>query len=122
MNSLKTILLAPICSDKRIAQDTMLLCGLVEHVNDTIAIEAEATNIPAELAVSIEGLEVGSAVRASDVPLPQGVTLSAEPETVVIHVLSAQQASAEPETAEEGAAETAAEGEAALEESQEDSA
>ena len=96
--------------------------GLIEHVNDTIAIEAEATNIPAELVVSIEGLEVGSSVHASDVALPEGVTLAAEPETVVIHVLSAQQASAEPEGAEEAAGEAAAEGETAATESQEESA
>jgi large subunit ribosomal protein L25 len=76
--------------------------GLLEHINDTIAIEADATKIPSELVVSIEGMEVGSSIHASDVPLPQGVTLIAEPDTMVVHVLSAQQASAEPEEAEEG--------------------
>lgn len=74
--------------------------GLLEHVNDTIAIEAEATNIPSELVVSIEGLEVGSSVHAANVPLPQGVTLVADPDTVVVHVLSAQQAAEELEEAE----------------------
>jgi large subunit ribosomal protein L25 len=86
--------------------------GLLEHTNDTIAIEAEATSIPSELVVSIEGLEIGSAIHASDVALPPGVTLVADPESVIIHVLSAQQAAAEleepeaaelPEGAEEGA-------------------
>ena len=96
--------------------------GLVEHVNDTIAIEAQATNIPAELVFSIEGLEVGSSVHASDVTLPQGVTLVAEPDTVVIHVLSAQQATEEPETAEEGEGEATAEGEAPAEDATEESA
>ncbi|HEX5017412.1 MAG TPA: 50S ribosomal protein L25/general stress protein Ctc [Actinomycetes bacterium] len=83
--------------------------GLLEHVNDTITIEAEATNIPAELVVSVEGLEVGSSVHASDVELPQGVELVADPETVVIHVLSAQQAAAEMEEIEAAAAAEAAE-------------
>jgi large subunit ribosomal protein L25 len=82
--------------------------GLLEHVNDTITIEAEATNIPSELVVSIEGLDVGSSVHASDVELPQGVTLVADADTVVIHVLSAQQAAAELEEAEEAAAAAAA--------------
>ena len=83
--------------------------GLLEHVNDTLTIEAEATNIPSELVVSIEGLEVGSSVHASDVTLPQAVTLIADPETVVIHVLSAQQAAAELEAIEAEAAAAAAE-------------
>lgn len=82
--------------------------GLLEHVNDTITIEAEATNIPAELVVSVEGLEVGSSVHASDVELPKGVVLVAEEETVVVHILSAQSAAAEADEAEEAAAAAAA--------------
>ena len=82
--------------------------GLLEHVNDTITIEAEATNIPAELVVSVEGLEVGSSVHASDVELPTGVVLVAEEETVVVHILSAQSAAAEADEAEEAAAAAAA--------------
>jgi large subunit ribosomal protein L25 len=96
--------------------------GLVEHVNDTITIEAEATNIPAELVFSIEGMEVGSSVHASDVELPSGVTLIADPETVVIHVLSAQQASAEPEEAEAAAEGEGAAAAASTDEAQEESA
>lgn len=82
--------------------------GLLEHVNDTLTIEAEATNIPNELVVSVEGLEVGSSVHASDVALPSGVTLVADTETVVVHILSAQQAAAEMEELEEAAAAAAA--------------
>ena len=82
--------------------------GLLEHVHDTITIEAEATNIPSELVVSVEGLEVGSSVHASDVDLPQGVVLVAEAETVVVHILSAQSAAAEADEAEEAAAAAAA--------------
>ena len=82
--------------------------GLLEHVHDTITIEAEATNIPSELVVSVEGLEVGSSVHASDVDLPQGVVLVAEADTVVVHILSAQSAAAEADEAEEAAAAAAA--------------
>lgn len=96
--------------------------GLVEHVNDTITIEAEATNIPAELVFSIEGMEIGSTVHASDVELPAGVTLIADPDTVVIHVLSAQQASAEPEEAEAAAEGEGAAAAASTDEAQEESA
>jgi large subunit ribosomal protein L25 len=82
--------------------------GLLEHVHDTITVEAEATKIPAELVVSVEGLEVGSSVHASDVDLPKGVVLLAEAETVVVHILSAQSAAAEADEAEEAAAAAAA--------------
>jgi large subunit ribosomal protein L25 len=82
--------------------------GLLEHVHDTITVEAEATKIPSELVVDVEGLEVGDSVHASDVALPQGVSLMAEPETVVVHILSAQSAAAEADEADEAAAAAAA--------------
>jgi large subunit ribosomal protein L25 len=78
--------------------------GLMEHVHDTITIESEATNIPSELVVDVTGLEVGQSVRASQIALPAGVVLIAEPETVIVHVLGAQSAETE-EAAVEGEAE-----------------
>jgi large subunit ribosomal protein L25 len=78
--------------------------GLMEHVHDTITIESEATNIPSELVVDVTGLEVGESVRASQIELPAGVVLIAEPETVIVHVLGAQSAEAE-EVPVEGEAE-----------------
>jgi len=76
----------PVLTDGKIAPG-----GLLEHVNDTITIEAEATHIPQSLVISIEGLLVGDSIHAKDVSLPAGATLVAEPELVVIHVLTAQQ-------------------------------
>jgi large subunit ribosomal protein L25 len=76
----------PVLTDGKIAPG-----GLLEHVNDTITIEAEATHIPQSLLISIEGLVVGDSIHAKDVSLPAGATLVAEPELVVIHVLTAQQ-------------------------------
>jgi large subunit ribosomal protein L25 len=76
----------PVLTDGKIAPG-----GLLEHVNDTITIEAEATHIPQSLVISIEGLVVGDSIHAKDVSLPAGATLVAEPELVVIHVLTAQQ-------------------------------
>jgi len=74
--------------------------GLLEHVNDTIAVEAEATHIPQHLTVSIEGVEVGGHIRAGDVALPAGVTLVADPDVLVVHILAPQAAEVEAETAE----------------------
>ena len=82
--------------------------GLLEHVHDTIAIEADATKIPSELSVDVEGLEVGSSVRASDVALPEGVVLVADADLVLLHVLAAQSAAAEADEAADLAAAAAA--------------
>lgn len=59
----------------------------VEHA--TLSVEAEATHIPGEIEVSIEGLDVGTQIHASDVVLPRGVTLNADPESLVVHVAAA---------------------------------
>lgn len=81
--------------------------GLIENVNKSIAVNADAAQIPAQLTVSVEGLTVGDTVQASDVQLPDGVTLSCEPDFVLIHVIGAQMAE-EPEAAAEGLAEGSA--------------
>jgi large subunit ribosomal protein L25 len=61
---------------------------IVDLQQPTLSVEAEATNIPGSLEVSIEGLNVGTSVHASDVVLPAGTTLVAEPELVVVHVMA----------------------------------
>jgi large subunit ribosomal protein L25 len=86
----------PVLTEGKIAPG-----GLLEHVNDTLTIEAEATHIPQSLSLDIEGMEVGDSRRASDIKMPSGSVLVAEPDTVVVHVLTAQQAEEEePETEE----------------------
>jgi large subunit ribosomal protein L25 len=87
--------------------------GLLEHVNDTISIEAEATKIPSELVIDVEGLTVGQSLRASDVPLPSGAVLVADPDLVVVHILGAQSAEAAADEAAEAAEAEAAAGAAA---------
>lgn len=89
--------------------------GLLEHVNDTISIEAEATKIPSELVIDVEGLTVGESLRAGDVPLPAGAVLVADPELVVVHILGAQSAEAAADEAAEAAAADEAAGVAAAE-------
>jgi large subunit ribosomal protein L25 len=56
---------------------------LVMHEQDTLTVLADATRLPSSLEASIEGLEVGSQVHASDVKLPEGVELAADPELVI---------------------------------------
>jgi large subunit ribosomal protein L25 len=64
-----------------------------------IPLEADATNIPRGIDVDVEGLEVGQAIHASDLKLPEGVSLQVEPDTLVLAVI-AQQGAEEPEDEE----------------------
>jgi large subunit ribosomal protein L25 len=63
--------------------------GLLDQQMVRLTVEAEATNIPHGIAVDVEGMEIGAAVHAGDLDLPSGVTLAAEPEALVLHVLAA---------------------------------
>lgn len=63
--------------------------GLLNQENTSISVEAEATNIPTELEVSIEGLEIGSQITAADVTLPAGATLDSDAELLVLAIVEA---------------------------------
>ncbi len=63
--------------------------GFLDQQLVTLAVEAEATHIPQQLEVSIEGLEIGQSVHAKDVPLPTGSSLQTDPEAVVVHIAAA---------------------------------
>jgi large subunit ribosomal protein L25 len=63
--------------------------GLLDQQMVRLTVEAEATNIPQGITVDVEGMEIGAAVHAGDLDLPSGVTLEAEPELLVLHVLAA---------------------------------
>ena len=82
--------------------------NLLEHVLSALPVEAEATHIPEQVTVSVEGLEAGASVHAKDIKLPSGVTLAVDEDAVVLQVLQAQV-----EEAPEGEGEEAVEGEEA---------
>ena len=63
--------------------------GLLDQQLIQISVEADATSIPPGVEVSVEGMEIGAAVHASDLDLPSGVTLHTEPEALVLHVIAA---------------------------------
>ncbi|MCP9992212.1 50S ribosomal protein L25/general stress protein Ctc [Streptomyces albogriseolus] len=75
--------------------------NLLEHVLNALPVEAEATHIPEQVTVSVEGLAAGASVLAKDITLPSGVTLAVDEDAVVLQVLAAQAEEA-PEGAEEG--------------------
>jgi large subunit ribosomal protein L25 len=63
--------------------------GLLDQQLVRIAVEADAARIPQSIDVDVEGMEIGASVHAGDLTLPEGVTLAAEPDALVLHVLAA---------------------------------
>lgn len=55
----------------------------------TLSLEVEATAIPENVEVSVEGAEAGTQIHASDVTLPAGAALLTDPETLVVNVTQA---------------------------------
>ncbi|MFI5631494.1 50S ribosomal protein L25/general stress protein Ctc [Streptomyces sp. NPDC051664] len=76
--------------------------NLLEYVQNTLLVEAEATHIPESVTVSIAGLDAGDSILAKDIPLPAGSVLAGDEDAVVLQVVSAQ---AEEPTAEAAEAE-----------------
>jgi large subunit ribosomal protein L25 len=90
----------------------------------TLQLEVEATHIPENLVISVEGLEAGTQIKASDVDLPRGAALVVDEETLVVNItqqisqdaLDAELAEAEEEAGiEREESEEAAEGDQAAE-------
>jgi large subunit ribosomal protein L25 len=82
--------------------------GILEHVHNTIEVEAGATNIPKFVVLNIEGMAAGTSKVAADVILPAGVTLVLDPTATVVHLSERRAASAEETAAAAPAADAAA--------------
>lgn len=79
---------------------------------DVLLVEADVLNIPEELEVSIEGLEDGAVITAADVTMPEGTTLVAEEDTVIVSISLPEvdeELEEAAEAAEEGGADAGAE-------------
>ncbi|MET7771568.1 50S ribosomal protein L25/general stress protein Ctc [Nocardia sp. NPDC005366] len=91
--------------DKATADVPVTLVGeaasgtLVTQDAITVSIEADAMNLPEAIEISIEGAEAGTQINAGDVIMPEGVTLAADPDLLIVNIIAAP------------AAESAAEGE-----------
>ncbi len=69
--------------------DTLVV---VDH--NSVPIEAEATHLPEQIVVSIEGLPAGTQILARDLQLPSGASLGLDPETLIVNVTAAPSAEA----------------------------
>ena len=79
----------PLSVEGEAASDTLVVVD-----QTSISIEAEATAIPQQILVSVEGLPAGTQILARDLELPQGASLAIEPETLIVNVSAAQTAEA----------------------------
>nr|WP_314843875.1 50S ribosomal protein L25/general stress protein Ctc [uncultured Microbacterium sp.] len=83
---------------------------MVNQEANTISIEAEATHIPQNVEVSVDGLEEGAHITAADVVLPKGSSLLMDPEALIIAIsLPAEEEEEETSSTEASAEEPAAE-------------
>lgn len=62
--------------------------NLLEFVQNTLLVEAEATHIPESVTVSVEGLDAGDSIVAKDITLPKGATLAGDEDAIVIQVVA----------------------------------
>jgi len=93
---------------------------IVNLDNTTVALEVEATHIPQNIEVDVEGLEDGTHITAADLKLPKGAALVTEAETLIVAIsVPAAALAAEEEIAEADAEVAAEQSEEAAEEAAE---
>jgi large subunit ribosomal protein L25 len=74
---------------------------LVVVDQNSVPIEAEATHIPNQIVVPIEGLPAGTQILARDLKLPEGCSLEIDPDALIVNITAAQSVeAAEAELAE----------------------
>jgi len=88
--------------------------GILEHAIHDIEVECEPDALPEKIEVDISGLEANHALHLRDIPIPHGVKLLTNPETVIAIIKFARAEVVEkPAEAEVTAAEGGASAEAA---------
>lgn len=76
---------------------------LVDVISTTVSLEAEATHIPQQIVVSVEGAEAGTQITAADLQLPAGATVQADPETLIVNITNVPTSSEDEGEAGDGA-------------------
>ena len=82
--------------------------GVLNIVRRKVELKCPAENIPTELVVDLEGLEIGTSIKISSINLPENVTPTIQGRDFVIATVAAPTVVKEPEKPAEG--EAAAEG------------
>ena len=81
--------------------------GIVEGHLDHLEIECKVTDIPEIIVVPVKDMQVGDALHAGEIVLPDGIKLAGSPETLVVtcHVVTAAKTTEELEEEEQAAPE-----------------
>ena len=74
--------------------------GVLEHLVHALHVHCRATAIPESIKVDISSLRLGQAIHVRDLKLPEGVTTTVDPESLLVHVVSPAAASEPTETTE----------------------
>jgi len=77
---------------------------IVNLDNTTVLLEVEATHIPQNIEVDIDGLEDGAHVTAADLKLPKGSSLVTDAETLIVAITTPSGPSADDEAADAASA------------------
>lgn len=78
--------------------------GNLEHVLHSVEIEALPRNMPTEVVVRVDDLDVGQVLHVSDLVLPEGVRALSNPQQLVVHVVEQVEQAEAAEAPEAGAA------------------
>jgi large subunit ribosomal protein L25 len=92
--------------DVSVHVDGEIAAGAVFNLeHPTVLVEADATHLPENITVNVEGREVGEHVHASDLVLPKGVALLVDADTIIATVSApaVTEEAVEGEAAAEGA-------------------
>jgi large subunit ribosomal protein L25 len=77
----RVVVSVPVHTEGKYDQD-----GILEHINNSIEVEVDVTNIPAFLMLSMEGMMAGESKSAAEVVLLEGVKLISDPKLTVVHL------------------------------------
>ena len=73
--------------------------GIIEEQTDRLEIECKVSDIPETIVVSVKDVHVGENLHASDIELPDGITLISPPDTLLLtcHLVAAAKSTEEME-------------------------
>ena len=96
--------------------------AFVQLENNVVTLEAEATHIPEQIEVSIEGAEAGTQILASQLTLPTGSVLVSDADLLIVNITQGKSTeAAEAELAEATAENAGPPAEAPIQDADEDS-
>lgn len=82
--------------------------AMVVQDADVLLLEADVLDIPEEIVLNIEGMEIGEQIVAEDVQMPSNAVLISEPDTLIINIVEPEEEEL-PEPGEEDGEEVAEE-------------